>query len=92
MVERYRKLWERPWQAGMAKFIYSPRFPLLCEQVMRNVTRGNTTFMRHREGLTSGVACHLTYDELCAAPESTIKWLAASPARGIGRGMATSRI
>jgi hypothetical protein len=71
VVDRYRRLYERPMKRGLVRFLCSDRFPLLVDQVARIVARVNDHVLAR--GGEMGERCfNLTYAELCAAPAKTI--------------------
>ncbi len=71
VVERYRRLYEQPFKLALSRFLFSDRFPLLVNQVARNVARVNDHVLR-RGGEMGDRCFNLTYAELCAAPAQTI--------------------
>lgn len=69
---RYDQLFTRPLALKAARTFYSARWPILFEQVARNVARINRYFVRHRRVLDRYEAAHVTYDGLCAAPDAAL--------------------
>ena len=75
---RYRRLVERPLMMGLARRLYSDRWPLLVLQVSRNIARVNRYYVEHRGMLEDAVACDVSYPELCAGPAGVLARILAS--------------
>jgi hypothetical protein len=76
VVEQYRRLYDRPLKLALTRFLCSERFPLLVNDMARNVARVNDHVLRHG-GEVRDRCFHLTYAELCAAPARTISAILA---------------
>ncbi len=75
---RYRRLCDRPAALAAARLLYGGRLPLLVSQVAGAIRRVNAYYVEHRASLDAGIACDLTYRELCADPAGVLARVLAS--------------
>ena len=71
IVERYRRLYDRPMRLAAARAVCSPRLPLLFEMVFRNIVGGCDYAVAHADALGAR-AISITYDDLCRDPAAVI--------------------
>jgi hypothetical protein len=71
VIERYRRLWERPVLLELARLVYSERLPFLINQVCRHVAR-NCDYMLANSDRLGDAATALTYPHLCNEPAKSV--------------------
>jgi len=64
LIPRFERLYRSPMKLALARFIYSERFPLLFQQVSRNVSRSFDYVTENIDKL-GPAAMGVTYTELC---------------------------
>ena len=72
VVARYKNLWKNPVRGWLARNLLSEHLPILVSQVISNVSRENQRLLEHIDSLPEKTHTHVTYDQLCKKPNTTI--------------------
>lgn len=70
--EWYRELFRKPLRRTMARAMFSRHFNMGLRTVTRHVSRATDYYLAHVADLPQGDVMSVRYEDLCAAPDTTI--------------------